>query len=102
MQRSQLCLLSDHPHGPVLFLSGVFLLLYELHSLFFILTPVISSREMGKKKKLFKYNSCLEGKISILSVSFSKLKSIGCLLKRRFFEAPACILCLTDVSINTC
>lgn len=100
MQRSQLCLLSDHPHGPVLFLSEVFLLLYELHSLFFILTRHLLKRD-GEKKNLFKYNSCLEGKISILIVSFSKLKSIGCLLKRRFFEAPAWILCLTDVSINT-
>lgn len=68
---------------------------------FFSSSPLSSPQERWGKKNLFKYNSCLEGKISILSVSFSKLKSIGCLLKRHFFEAPACILCLTDVSINT-
>lgn len=70
---------------------------------FFNLHPceIASHQEGREEKNLFKYNSCLEGKISILCVSFVKLKSIGCLLKRCFFEAPTLVLCLTDVSINT-
>lgn len=62
---------------------------------------IASHQEGREKKNLFKYNSCLEMKISILCVSFVKLKSIGCHLKRCFFGAPTLILCLTDVSINT-
>lgn len=73
---------------------------YELHVFFNLHACETASHREGRgKKNLFKYNSCL--KISILCVSFAKLKSIGRLLKRRFFGAPTLILCLTDVSINT-
>jgi len=74
---------------------------YELYIFsVFILAKLYLIKREGEKN-LFKYNSCLEGKTSILSVSFVKLKSTGCVLKRHFFGAPNLILCLTGVSINT-
>lgn len=98
IQRSQLCLLSHHHHDPFLFSAGVFLLLYQLHT-FFSSSSLSSHQELWGKKNLFKHNSCLEGRTSIPGVSFWNWNPLGVFWTDRF-EAPACILCWTDVPIN--